>query len=162
MINEQYRKDRQEGLFVTVYADRIVFERLAFGTGNPVSVGADWVVPVGTDSRPYDLATRQKTAAPPAFPEGAKLTVSRVKAKIVGTNEPIPAWELNFPAARGALEYEITGMGPDGKPVVSWVYASKQKGRLAACRFAEEHIGFRVVPLNSLGLRGNALECVGI
>jgi len=158
MVNEHYRKDMQEGLFVTVYADRIVISRLAFGTGKPVSIGADWIVPVGTGSRPYDLATRQKVAMPPAFPEGSKLTVFRVMANIAGTKESIPAWELDFPAARDALEYEITGMGPDGKPVVSWVYASKQKIRLAACRFAEENIRFRVVPLNSLGQRGNALE----
>ena len=52
---------------------------------------------------------------------------------------------------------EITGTGPDGRPVVSWVSATKAKVRLAANRFAGDKVRFSVVPVDSLGRRGRAL-----
>lgn len=157
MASEVYHTDLHQGLFVSVYADRIVFSRREFGAGVPI--GEDWVLPLGTGTRPFDLETRRKASAPPEFPAGATLAVSRVQAKPVGgkQGEKVDAWELQFPAAKGAYEYEITGTGPDGQPVVSWVYATKSKVRLAASRFAVDNVRFSVVPVDSLGRRGRAL-----
>ena len=157
MASEIYHTDLHQGLFVRVYSDRIVFSRREFGAGVPI--GGDWVLPLGTGARPFDLETRRKTSAPPEFPDGAKLAVSRVQAKPVDgqKGEKVDAWELLFPAAKGAYEYQITGTGPDGRPVVSWVYATKAKVRLAASRFAADNVRFSVVPVDSLGCRGRAL-----
>ena len=157
MASEVYHTDLHQGLFVRVYSDRIVFSRREFGAGVPI--GGDWVLPLGTGARPFDLETRRKASAPPEFPAGATLAVSRVQAKPVNgqKGEKVDAWELQFPAAKGAYEYEITGTGPDGRPVVSWVYATKAKVRLAASRFAAEGVRFSVVPVDSLGVCGRAL-----
>ena len=63
----------KQGQFVTVYDDRIVFERREFTTGKPV--GDDWVVPLGGSEKPYAYAKRRAEELPAEFPPEAKVTV---------------------------------------------------------------------------------------
>ena len=159
MPGELYHTDMREGLLVSVYADKIVLTRRDFASER--QIGEDWVLPLSTAERPFDLAARRAKAVPPQFGDGAKLELARVRAKVAagdGKGGEVDAWELRFPQAKGAYEYEITGTGPDGKPVVSWVYATKSATRLAASRFAADNVRFTVVPLDSLGCRGRGLS----
>lgn len=156
MRDENYRTNRREGYLVSVYADEIVFTRREFVSGTPV--GEDWVMPLD-GTRPFALSARLAKGSAPEFAAGAKLTVTRTEARRRGgkKGEEIPAWKLDFPPAKGAYEYEITGTGPDGRPVVSWVVETKESVLLAADRFASENVRFSVVPVDSLGRRGHAL-----
>jgi len=62
----------RQGQFVTVYDDRIVFERREFTTGK--SLGSDWVVPLSAE-RPYAYAARAAKQPKPAFPKDAVVTL---------------------------------------------------------------------------------------
>ena len=62
----------RQGQLVTVYDDRIVFERREFTTGK--TIGADWVVPLSSE-RPYAYATRAAKMPKPAFPKDAAVTL---------------------------------------------------------------------------------------
>ncbi len=64
-----------QGLFVSVYADRVVFERRDLASGR--SLGEDWVVPLGARaSRPYNYTHRMRTMPIPQFAAGTAVSVS--------------------------------------------------------------------------------------
>ena len=64
-MEELPTRDCRQGLFVSVYDDRIVLERREFMTGT--SLGDDWVIPLSGGERPYDFKRRAATAKAPAF-----------------------------------------------------------------------------------------------
>lgn len=79
----------KEGLYMEVFDDRIVFERLNFVY--KCKVGPDWVVPLD-GSRPYDWKRQAAERLPPEFPAGAKLTVSETDDGLcLGIPRPRPA-----------------------------------------------------------------------
>ena len=73
--------EARQGLVMEVFDDRVVFRRRDFL--HDLSLGDDWVVPTGPE-RPYSFARRTKEMAAPQFAKGAKLVVTRGKAKTRG------------------------------------------------------------------------------
>ena len=66
-------RNARQGQFVTVYDDRVVFERREFTTGKPL--GDDWVVPLNGPDKPYAFAKRRAEERPAEFPADAKVAV---------------------------------------------------------------------------------------
>ena len=63
--------------------DHIVVQRREFLSN--IDVGADWVIPLPVaEPKPFTFAARARVAGVPAFPAGAALKVSAVKAKTRG------------------------------------------------------------------------------
>ena len=99
----------RQGLVMSVWPDRIVFERRDFIQDAPV--GPDWVCPlpacVDEASRPYSFAASEARAKRPAFGADAKVTVEMRSGKNrKGKEGPIVA--VKYPAARSN--------GPTGRP----------------------------------------------
>ena len=73
----------RQGFVVRVYDDMMVIERREFGEGG--SLGADWVMPLGTaGEHPFSMMELKKVIGEPQFREGAKLAVEE------WTNEAAP------------------------------------------------------------------------
>ncbi|MDO5318975.1 MAG: metallophosphoesterase [bacterium] len=109
----------RQGQFVSVYDDRIVFERREFKTGQ--SLGDDWVVPLGTSERPYAFAKRASDERPAEFPPEAVVTVGEECDGQTRGKKPCRQIKLTFPAAlpgndvRGtALGYEVQVLQTQG------------------------------------------------
>lgn len=113
----------KEGLYMEVFDDRIVFERLNFVY--QCKIGPDWVVPLD-GSRPYAWDKQKAERLPPEFPAQAKLKVERKGEELViEIPRTLPA---NGDDGR-TVDYEIVAFRPeDGeqKPLqVRHVYAEK-------------------------------------
>ena len=121
MPSELSRHDIRVGQLVSVYDDRIVFEKREFVSG--LSLGDDWVVE--RPAKPRSFASRASAARPAEFPVGSELKVVRTTAKTRGLKNPKidipsvakPALGLSFPAATvggQVAEYEISAVGNGG------------------------------------------------
>jgi len=105
----------KQGLVMSVYDDRIVFERRDFT--HDVELGSPWVVPLPVkDRKPYALDAHAASLPVPQFAAGAELK-TRV---VVGRNrrsEISAQMVLDFPSAKNAdvraYDYEI-GVEPSG------------------------------------------------
>ena len=117
-----------QGQLVSVYDDRIVFERRDFACD--MGIGDDWVVPTPlSESRPYAFAERARKAGAPEFPDGARLKVEGVFRK----NRAKPAEEkkclrVTIPAtlrtvSGRCMEYEVTFIGSGGERRVFYALA---------------------------------------
>lgn len=119
-----YRRDLRggQGFYVSVYADRMVVERIDFEEG--CAAGADaWVVPLGTDEKPYGFASRAAASVAPEFPAGATF-----RTETRNTDNRVGKWTIamncEFEAAVPAPgtrvhDYEIRAVPTDGsKPLV--------------------------------------------
>lgn len=112
----------RQGQLVRVYADRMVFSQREFVTD--AQLGNDLVMPLPVGGqKPFAFPERQSRAKPPAFPPGAKIEVTKVMAKLRRKKPKTTAqsWELKFPPANARKDarpvlYEISALGPDGKP----------------------------------------------
>ncbi len=72
--------DCRQGMLWSVYDDCIVVKRREFLSN--LDVGDDWVMPLpAAESKPFAFAEHAKKSHAPAFPEGAKPVVTRIKAK---------------------------------------------------------------------------------
>ena len=100
-----------QGLFATVYADRMVVERRDFL--NRLPLGPDWVIPLPTPNADLREEVRAKRSAPPQFAADAAVTVS----ERTGENRrhvPVEQVLLRFPVAHAtgrasrAYDYEVT------------------------------------------------------
>lgn len=111
-------KDQRHCLVMSVYGDRIVFERRCLL--NDESLGADWVVPIGPSApRPYSDVGENSAEVVPQFAPGAKVEVCRE----MGVDEKGDRHEqivITFPCVNGttapfvrAFDYEI--VSPQGK-----------------------------------------------
>ena len=117
-MKEYVPSDTRQGMLVSVYDDRMVFERRDFAADCPV--GDDWVVPlpVAGSAKPYGFKARAEKAKPPRFAPDAKLSLRRLKAKTRGGKE-VPAVEIEIPAIVQTsdcrcAEYAVTAIGRDG------------------------------------------------
>ena len=100
-----------QGLFASVYIDRIVVERRDFLNGLPL--GYDWVIPLPTPNDGLIREVRAKRSVPPQFAPDARVTVS----ERIGNNRkhvPVEQVLLRFPVAHAtgsalrAYDYEVT------------------------------------------------------
>ncbi len=174
---EVSRPDIRVGQMVSVYDDRIVFERREFVSG--LSLGDDWVVE--RPAKPCSFAARAASSRPAEFPSGAVLKVLRTTAKTRGfkggaakvPSEEKHALKLAFPAATvggQVAEYEISAVGADGSRYDTRICAigglyPRKHGRFAKGVEATIPLGALpegassvcVTPLDSFGTPGRPL-----
>lgn len=91
-----FERTARQGQFVTVYDDRIVFERREFTTGK--SLGPDWVVPLSLE-RPYAYSSRKHRLPKPAFPKAAVVTIGEEYEGANRGKVPCRQVKVTFPAA---------------------------------------------------------------
>ena len=177
MPSELSRPDIRVGLVVSVYEDRIVFEKREFVSG--LAIGDAWVVE--RPAKPKSFASRAAASRPAEFPAGAELRVERTTAKTRGYKgggknvppETKAALRLAFPAATvggQVAEYEISAVGRDGAKydtricAVGGLYPRSHKNfaqdvtaTIPADALPAGAEALSVVPLDSFGTRGRAL-----
>ena len=162
---------QRHALVMSVYDDRIVFERRCLIHGEPL--GADWVVPLGPGApRPYTDAAKNAAEPPPEFPAGAKVEVRREMGEdfkgdrheqivvsfpvVNGTAAPfVRAFDYEIvPSVAGLRYYAVFSHGlsrppaRDTGPVVC---------RMKASDFPSGPISFEVRPRDSRGRTGRAI-----
>jgi hypothetical protein len=180
MANEAVCSDVRVGQIVSVYDDRIEFEKREFVSG--MKVGEDWVVELPAKARSF--AARARAAERAEFPAGAALSAVRTRAKTRGlkrddrtvAQEEKTAIRFEFPPANAAgrvAEYEISARNTGGTEArvrlcaVGGLYPKKHakfSKNVVATVFADRFpVGaetFWVTPLDSFGNAGRALRCV--
>ncbi len=166
--------DCKQGMVVSVYDDRMVFERRDFLLDLPL--GDDWVVPLGAD-RPFAFATRAKKAKAPQFAPDAKLSVRRVKGRTRGGTEKDAVEIVIPPAVQSAQsrchEYAVTAVGKGRKTRAEFYVlaegfdcppAHKRTQRptvfsVALDRLPANTVRFEVCPMDCWWNRGTPLLC---
>ena len=161
----------RHGLLVSVYDDCIVYSRRDFC--NDLPIGDDWVQPLpASESQPFAFAAHAARTIAPQFPKGAKLALSRVKAK-TRKGEEKDAVEVSIPAATkgGRVLYFDVVAGKKGgekrrKRIFATGFATSERSKQASeptlCRFAVDELpapdaSFAAVPVNCFGKRGRPL-----
>jgi hypothetical protein len=168
-----------QGMVMSVWRDRMVFERYDFVHGE--KLGDDWVVPVLTGknaARAFSFENRRAVARAPEFPAGAKITCAERTGKDPSKNDE-PQIVLSFPAAVGTdslsrpFDYEVCAEYVESdivKPLrTKRVYqpgvqfAPRRDAKTVTCVFGVCELPtakyrFTVTPLNSLGQRGRPLH----
>lgn len=163
----------RQGLFMTVYDERIVLERRDFL--RDISVGDDWVVPLGARRpRPYAFAARAAAEPKPHFPAGARVEAMRVPARF-RDGAVRDAFALKFPPALPALgeprtsRYEIAaesaGVKFPPRTVLSKgaIFGEAADVAKVVCVYPADEIpagavvDFTVTPVGCFGSRGKPL-----
>ena len=101
----------KQGLLMSVFADKIVLERLEFVYGK--HLGADWVIPLD-GTRPFAFAPRKASAVAPEFAAEAAVSVKCVKGKN-RAGEATDQVVVSFPAAKPSttsrvFDYEVRAL----------------------------------------------------
>lgn len=101
----------KQGLLMTVFAGKIVLERLEFVHGR--HLGADWVIPLD-GTRPYAFASRKAAVVAPEFASDAAVTVRCVNGKN-RAGEKTEQVLVSFPAAKPSatsrvFDYEVRAL----------------------------------------------------
>lgn len=111
----------RQAMILSVYADRLVFERRDLIDGEPL--GDDWIIPIGHGAaRPYAHGIRRTATPAPRFGPGAKVTVVAKEGedRAGDRHEQIV---VTFPAVNGLLggarayDFEVSaeGLCADGR-----------------------------------------------
>lgn len=176
-------RDGHQGMVMTVYDDRLVFERHDFM--NDLPAGPDWVVPLPASSASFEK--RGETSAVPQFADGAKVAVSRLDGKN-RRGKPTKQIAVTFPNVRGvgdgarAFDYEVRVEARDVDRDMTWMtkrvysshyyWAAEKDDENVTCLFAESELPapngrldpergmayrFVVSPSNSFGKQGRSI-----
>ena len=89
-----------QGMLMTVYDDCVRFHRRDFGLGH--ALGDDWIVPIGTDERPYAFERRRKLSRPPRFAANASVGVRVMEKGRDRNGNEHPQIEVTFPSVTSA------------------------------------------------------------
>ena len=169
MQTEPYRRDLRggQGFYVSVYADRMVVERI--DVEEDCEAGADaWIVPLGTGEKPFCHAARAAASEAPAFPAGA-----RVLTETRNTENRIGKWTIvmdcSFESAvpkRGARvhHYEIAAVPKDGSAPLVKKFISPAFGKMAKYEPARQRFWFDVAELpqdKDYVIEVRAVNCFG-
>ncbi len=179
VMGDFHSSDCRQGMLWSVYDDRIVVRRREFLSD--LDVGPAWVLPLTVaEAKPFDFASRAKTAKAPQFAQDAKATLKKVKAHTrrapgIESKEK-DAYELTFPAANAVAEvrvyeYEVVAHGAENKTATFHVMAegynhapehprAKAQARcvVSADRLPAGAASFTITPLDCWWNRGRALE----
>lgn len=167
----------QQGMLMTVYDDRVVVDRIDFGSDEPL--GPSWIIPTAREQRPYAPAERRSRAVAPRFPKGAKVLIrstNRKEGKVAGERQLIVEFDLAQPTERTprAFDYEVTlaaiVSGGPVSPVVHKVYSPRAFSAPAGdkgpglCVFSRTEFPTgsadfyaEVVPCDAFGVRGQPI-----
>jgi predicted phosphodiesterase len=179
MDNETARHDIRVGQIVSVYDDRIEFEKREFVSG--MKLAEDWVVELPAAAKSF--VARAKSAQRAEFPAGAQLKAVRTSAKTRGLKrgdinippEQKPAIRFEFPPANAAgrvAEYGISAVNAGGTEsrvricATSGFYPRKHakfSEKVVATIFTDKFpVGaesFRITPYDSFGNAGRSICC---
>ena len=177
--------DCRQGMLWSVYEDCIVVKRREFLSD--LDVGDDWVMPLpAAESKPFAFVEHAKKSHAPAFPEGAKPTVTKVKAHNRGgktrdgkeTVESVEkdAFKVVVPAAVAdknarLFKLEFTAVAADGTKKTKLVLAEGFNHALAHAKAASESyctfafdelpaggdVRFSVTPISCWNQRGKPI-----
>jgi len=176
--------DCRQGMLWSVYDDCIVVKRREFLSG--LDVGDDWVMPLpASESKPFAFAEHARKSHAPAFPDGAKPSVTQVRAKNRGGKSPSgkeniasvekDAFNISVPAAvadKNARLYklEFVAVAKDGTKKSKMVLAEGFNHALAHtkassrsfCNFALDElpageVRFHVTPISCWNQRGKPI-----
>ena len=177
MSSELSRYDIRVGQLVSVYDDRIVFEKREFVSG--LGLGEDWVVE--RPAKPRSFYVRAREQKPAEFPVGAELSVGRTTAKTRGYSsgdvkvkaKERPALRFAFPAATvggKVMRYRISGGNVGGTVRSKYIcavgglyprahknYARDVEALIPLDAFPEGATAFCVTPLDSFDNAGRPL-----
>ena len=170
----------KQGMFLEIYDDAMVISRYDYLSG--LSLGPKWVVPLplsGGD-HPFDYARRAAAEKAPAFPDGAKLAVKRLKKKERDKKE-YDVYEVSVPPAlsKGAslrandYEFQVSTVCRGIERVVAtkrvysrgYMFPEKMDKDPVVCDFdaaaldPSAYIPFRFTarPVGAFGTKGSAL-----
>ena len=174
-----------QGMVMSVWGDRMVFERYDFH--NMEKLGDDWDVPVlhgAKDLREFSFENRRAKSKPPEFAADAKITVTEREGMSPKTAKLKPEKEkqvvVEFPAAIGAddlsrvFDYEVAAEFVEDDCVkavrTKRVYQPgvqlnvKRISPTVTCVFGRGELPdapfrFAVTPLNAFGQRGQTITC---
>lgn len=139
-----------QGYFVSVYADRMVVERIDIEEDCAEGAPA-WIVPLGTTDRPMDLARRTAASRAPQFPSGAKVetytrnTEDRSGRWIIALNCEFPSAE---PERGGRVwDYEVKAVFADGRKPLARKFLPPSYARMARHEPARQRFWFDVTDL---------------
>ena len=174
LTRESYKS--HHGMVVSVFADRLEFERRDFETMR--RLGADWVMPRG-DYGVLSYERRAQVAAVPEFPKGAQATVSEGEGRTFRGRTAAQV-TVTFPTVPGngrgprAFDYEVTARYAEadlGKVAVQkrvFAYSlfrpAEDEEPTASCAFAYDElpwdvtIRFEIRPLNCFGGKGAPIK----
>lgn len=134
-----------QGYFVSVYADRVVVERVDLEEDGEQDVSA-WIFPVCASERPYAPAPRAATQGVPEFPAGAD-----VRVETRNTENRQGKWAIalhcDFPSAvppKGLRvhDYEIRVVPKAGGKAKTFLFQSPAYHRLARYEPARQKFWF--------------------
>jgi len=165
----------RQGMFMTVYDDRIVLEKRDFL--RDLSISDDWVIPLEAHAeRPYAFASRAAAEPKPHFPANAKVETMRVPARF-RDGKVRDAFHLKFPVATPSLGeprtaiYEVAAKVGDTSYPPRYVLSSGAIfGEAADTRKvvsvypaetipAGAIVDFTITPIGCFGARGKELVC---
>lgn len=167
-----------QGLFASVYADRIVIERRDFLNERPL--GPDWVIPLPTPNAALTQEARTKRSVPPQFAAGAKIVCTERTAPN-RKHVPVDQVLVSFPVAHAtgkaqrAFDYEVSatkeGKTLVSKKVFSWgcYWVDEMDTKPVDCPFAKselpadwrESVVFTVTPRDAFGNCGRPIRFPG-
>ena len=176
-------KDGHHGQVMTVYDDRIVFERYDFK--NDLPAGPDWIVPLPASSASFEK--RAESSPVPRFAPQAKVEVSTIDG-VDRQNRPTKQIAVTFPNVRGldggtrAFDYEVRVEARNVDRNMTWAtkrvysphfyWAAEKDDETVTCLFAVSELPasngkldpkrgrsyrFVVSPANSFGVQGNPI-----
>ena len=164
----------RDGLFVSVYDDRVVFERRDFA--HDASLGADWVLPLpNAEPKPFAFAARAKKAKMPRFAAGATATAELVKATKKGATDFVRVTFPSAPAESRAFCYQATSVGADGRDFLvkgcipsDYAHAANALAAKVVCDFSLRQLPsgqkarIAVRPMESFGGLGEPILSNGV
>ena len=150
-----------------VYSDRVVFRRFDVRTKAEYSADEPWTVPLPFDpaTAPYRRERTKRTEPMPAFPRGAKLTLS--------PNAPFTELGMTFPRAEGphgTYAYKVQVTTTDGEPLsrldlFGQFYLPERERAAVLTRTmsagyfdAGRRYRVRITPCNFFGVGGKPIE----
>ena len=167
----------RQGFVVRVYDDMMVIERREFGEGG--SLGADWVMPLGTaGEHPFSMKELKKVIGEPQFREGAKLAVEEWTNETKGEK----GITIKIPLADGnpdsrVYAHEVVVVGDGGKlQLLKAVYAAgcnlgighEPNGGVTTLEIPKSELppgntlDIAVRPFTSLGTSGKAIAALAV
>lgn len=175
-LDDRVRRTNRQGLVMSVYDDRIVFERRDFTNG--VELGDPWIVPIPIGrGKPYAWDVRATTMPVPQFAPGATVEAKTLVGRDRRYNLSIQM-ALDFPTARyggvRAYDYEIRSETERGVNKVLCRIVSPTYNRGPSCECAAQRAlvsvrelpegtpyRFVVYPRNCFGVAGEPIRsCV--
>ena len=164
-----------QGMFATVYDDRIVIERIDLLNRQPM--GFDWVIPLPAPDGTASVAARSSVTPAPEFPERASAALLAGAGKRRDGSE-MKCITIRFPIAKSrgthprAFDYEVLAKRGEkallSRSVFSdgCMWGESREGRYGECIVDEamlpqgwrSDVRFSVCPRNAFGKRGLPLR----